>query len=178
MADAVDSSSGVILSAPAELSEGCETLIAADGRECIQVGPQFADWFWQGKKASWKQEDDALKAFLDKHEERTVIYIRCADYYPVQPPCQKGIPDPRVFSFGSLFWPIMRLDLVADLIETLLECKFPFVLGTMPPGSGVDDLITTIETSGIGMVVRRAPQLALLQHSSVGFCLVSFDLLA
>ena len=87
MAGAVDTSNGVILSVPAELSEGCETLIAVDGRECIQVGPQFADWFWQGKQASWKREDDALKAFLDKHEERTVIYIRCGDCYHVHLPC-------------------------------------------------------------------------------------------
>ena len=85
----IDTSSGVLLAIPAELSEGCGPLIAADGRECIEVGPQFSDSFWQGKMASWKQEDAALKAFLDKHEERTVIYVRWADSYPVHPPCRK-----------------------------------------------------------------------------------------
>lgn len=75
-------------------------------------------------------------------------------------------------SFGSLFWPVLRPDLMADLVEILLDSNFPFVMTTMPLGSGIGDLVDRVKSSKIGMVVKKAPQIALLQHSSVGFCLV------
>lgn len=34
-------------------------------------------------------------------------------------------------------WPIFRPDLIEDLFETLIEARFPFLLGTMPQGAEV-----------------------------------------
>jgi len=76
IAGMIDTSDGALFAIPAELSDGVKKPIVHDGRECLEVGPQYPDSFWRGEPGRWGQEDTALKEFLDRFKERSVIYIR------------------------------------------------------------------------------------------------------
>ena len=71
-----------------------------------------------------------------------------------------------------MFFPLRRIDILADLVTILTELNFPFIFSTLPPDAKIGDLVHQIDACGIGLIVKKAPQIALLQHPSVGYCLV------
>ena len=73
--DCIKAADGVSTAMPQELELGCREKIMATGKDCVEVGPQYPAWFFEGKRAAWGK-DHAVKEFLDRFEPGSVIYIR------------------------------------------------------------------------------------------------------
>ncbi|KDR69167.1 hypothetical protein GALMADRAFT_145572 [Galerina marginata CBS 339.88] len=94
-----------------------------------------------------------IEAFLDKmhvqHGENSVIFI----------------------SFGTVFWPAAP-DYVEEVIEALIEKKFPFIFCVASPYAKVsEDLVERVKSSGLGMMTQWAPQQFILNHRATGWFL-------
>ncbi|KAL7422604.1 hypothetical protein Q5752_003252 [Cryptotrichosporon argae] len=138
-------------------TEAAEASEAETGKELIMAGVQFPEPVWAGVKldaTTGSDDDRRVMAFLDemeaKHGKDSVLYI----------------------SFGSMFYPLGRPELVTWLIESLVEARMPFLFAhatTLAPADPA--LLAKIDAHADGCQVKFAPQWAVLEHDAVGFFL-------
>ncbi|KAF8327593.1 uncharacterized protein EI90DRAFT_3126930 [Cantharellus anzutake] len=148
--------SGLVLSTPPDIEPGLQRRIAEElNGICLHVGPQFPPSFW-AREATAIVHHESIE-FLDDCEKRfganSVVYI----------------------SFGSLYSPSQRPDLLETLIESLLstEPPLPFLLATATIGDVISDRVRKLvsESGGKGLITGFAPQLHVLQHPATGWFL-------
>lgn len=121
-------------------------------KELFAIGVQGPDDLWEGKSvvASTQDRDPALQ-FLDKVLET------------------KGEKQAMYISFGTVFFPALRPDLIAHLFETLLALERPFVFALASPLASLsEELLATFKASGLGYIAPFVPQIELLRHPAVG----------
>ncbi|KAJ6562501.1 hypothetical protein B0H19DRAFT_1375565 [Mycena capillaripes] len=74
-------------------------------------------------------------------------------------------------SFGTLFWPTVA-DYLDELIDVLIEKKFPFILCHASPVATVSPgLRDKIQTSDVGIITPWCPQQFILSHPATGWFL-------
>ncbi|KAK7042088.1 glycosyltransferase family 1 protein [Favolaschia claudopus] len=119
------------------------------------IGPLLPPGYGTGNSMAGMADpkNTAVHSFLDamasKHGVQSVLFI----------------------SFGSIFWPQAEEQL-EELINVLLEKQFPFIICYPSPSAHIpDQLLRSIETSGIGLAVRWAPQQYILSHPATGWFL-------
>lgn len=142
--------------------------------EIIHVGPQFPAWFWHGEAAPWLSGDDHLKTMLDRRQFGSVLYISYVGTCPWDLSLLQAPFLISHISFGTIFYPHLRDDLIEDLLATLVEAEIPFIMSAVPPSANLSQLEDLVERSqGLGIIAQNAPQISILQHPAVGFVLVS-----
>lgn len=132
-----------------------------DLKDVFAVGSQGPASLWSDGglyevRARLKGADIEVMEFLDRAER------------------QMGKNRALYISFGSLFFPILRLDLIVLLLETLLTLKspIPFVFATAAPYAFIDPvLVDRVHASGRGLILKYAPQYAILSHPAIGWFL-------
>ncbi|KAK6988581.1 glycosyltransferase family 1 protein [Favolaschia claudopus] len=119
------------------------------------IGPLLPPGYGTGNSTAGMADpkNTTVKSFLDamvsEHGVRSVLFI----------------------SFGSIFWPQAKEQL-EELINVLLEKQSPFIICYPSPSARIPDrLLHSIETSGIGLAVRWAPQQYILSHPATGWFL-------
>lgn len=95
--------------------------------------------------------------------------VLCRLCFPFQSGCS-------IISFGSLYSPSRRPDLLETLVESLLSVDppFPFLFATATIGHVISDRVRRLvaDSGGRGMITGFAPQLHVLQHRATGWFLV------
>lgn len=85
-----------------------------------------------------------------------------------------------MYSFGTVFFPYRRLDLLDMLIESLASATPPLPFIIAAPGVDsiiVDHLRMTIKKTGaLGIVVGFVSQMDVLSHGATGWFLVIFNI--
>ncbi|ODO07549.1 hypothetical protein L198_01128 [Cryptococcus wingfieldii CBS 7118] len=137
------------------------------------VGPQFPEEMWEGDFSvkAGSDDDKRVIAFLDqmkeKHGSNSVCYIRYRLLTLAWP--STNAPSP---SFGSLFFPIFRPELIRYILSTLQETGVPFVFAY---ASGIAPVPIELIEEFAGLedacFVKFAPQWAVLKHPATGFFL-------
>jgi len=153
------STSGLILPSFADLEpEVVKTLSGILNKPIHMVGMQFPEPIWQGRlldQVGFKDaEDKRVMRFLDEMKEKygdnRVVYV----------------------SLGSVFWPLLRPELMDFIIDSLIESPLPFLFAhatdLATPNTA---LLERINSSGKGCAVKFAPQWAVVNHPATGFFL-------
>ncbi|ODN76653.1 hypothetical protein L202_05296 [Cryptococcus amylolentus CBS 6039] len=146
---------GVVVPFIEELEpKATSTLEERLGKSIYAVGPQLPEEMWNGTVSQVAPDADGQKVirFLDdlkvKHGSRSVAYV----------------------SFGSLFFPFTRPELVTYLLQSLQESSTPFMFahpsGLRPPPTG---LIEPFEGLEDVCLVKFAPQWQVLNHDATAF---------
>lgn len=121
----------------------------------LLVGPQFSPNQWSGQLTSVPAAQQPVIDFCDtilaRRGPRSLLYI----------------------SLGSLFWPLLRPDLITMLIDTLTELDHPFLLAAGSPLCVLEDgLRERVAEQGVGMIFSGvAPQQHVLAHEATGIIL-------
>ncbi|EIW68320.1 hypothetical protein M231_00358 [Tremella mesenterica] len=149
--------SGLILPTIQELEEECHKALEVElGKPVYMVGIQFPRPMWQHTRQPIemeKPEDCRVIEFLDgmekKHGRNSVVYI----------------------SFGSLWYPSLRLELIVYILDSLAEAVIPYVFAyaTWLVTEQPKEIQEKIAAYPNGCMVKFAPQWQVLQHPAVGF---------
>ena len=77
-------------------------------------------------------------------------------------------------SFGSLNWPVLRPDLLVDLVSSLIEAHMPFLFAHSSESAvPTNELLDLVDSYGKNaMMIGHAPQEVVLAHEAVSFFLV------
>lgn len=78
-------------------------------------------------------------------------------------------------SFGSLFWPTQRPEIIEGLLDTMLRRNppVPFVFAMAADKAVIpEELVQRVQQSGRGFISRWVPQVEVLRHDAVGAFLV------
>ncbi|WVQ72686.1 hypothetical protein IAR50_002246 [Cryptococcus sp. DSM 104548] len=148
---------GIALAFTGELEpEAVAALEAETGKTIYTVGAQFPEEMWEGDFSfqAGSDDDQRVVTFLDqmqeKHGAKSVCYI----------------------SFGSIFFPLLRPELVRYILQTLRESGVPFVFAY---ASGMAPVPEVLIEEFVGLedacLVKFAPQWAVLKHPATGFFL-------
>ncbi len=118
--------------------------------------PQFTSNQWNGVLHPLNSAEQPVIDFCDKvvkaHGEKSMIYI----------------------SFGSLFWPVARPDLITALVDALTAAGKPFLIaGGSPMCCFEPGVMDKIAERGLGKVGGFVPQTHVLAHPATGWFLVS-----
>ncbi|KAJ7121066.1 hypothetical protein C8R44DRAFT_736757 [Mycena epipterygia] len=114
------------------------------------VGPLLPQGYGAGiASVPFAPWDTETKTFLDamqsQHGKRSVLFI----------------------SFGTVFWPTVKEQL-EELVDALIEKKFPFILCHASPFATVDEmLLEKIKASGVGIANPWFPQHSILNHPNL-----------
>ncbi|KDR73124.1 hypothetical protein GALMADRAFT_158263 [Galerina marginata CBS 339.88] len=120
-------------------------------KEFFVIGPLLPISY--GTKAQSPRGAADVEAFLDK------ILVRC------------GRNSVVFISFGTIFWPTVP-GYVDEVIEALIERKFPFVFSFASPFAKIsDELNEEVKLSGLGIIIPWAPQQFTLNHPATGWFL-------
>ncbi|KAH9476028.1 Hydroquinone glucosyltransferase [Psilocybe cubensis] len=77
----------------------------------------------------------------------------------------------KSISFGTAFWPTAP-DYVEEVIDALLEKQFPFIFAYASPAATLSDkLVAKVNSSGVGLLSKWAPQPYILSHQATGWFL-------
>ncbi|WVQ81833.1 hypothetical protein IAT38_003960 [Cryptococcus sp. DSM 104549] len=146
---------GIILPSAAEMEpENVKALEEELGKRIYMVGPQFSEAEWTKPVTVQPVTDDDKRVFTflsnmsAKHGPKSVCYV----------------------SFGSLFFPHRRPELVTYILQSLRDAGVPFVfayasgLAQVPEGlleefAGIED----------ACLVKFAPQWGVLNHEATGW---------
>ncbi|WVW85290.1 hypothetical protein I302_107328 [Kwoniella bestiolae CBS 10118] len=149
---------GLICPVSAEIEPtAVEALEKELGKRIYMVGPQFPDAVWAGEhpeRRAKNADDERVFAFLDKmgkkHGPKSVIYV----------------------SLGSLFFPVLRPELIKYILESLKESGFPFLFAH---ASGIaqvpQELLDEFKDDEDCCVVKFAPQWDVVNHEATGYFL-------
>nr|XP_019006455.1 uncharacterized protein I203_00043 [Kwoniella mangroviensis CBS 8507]OCF69916.1 hypothetical protein I203_00043 [Kwoniella mangroviensis CBS 8507] len=149
---------GLICPTSADLEpEAAVALEKELGKRIYMVSPQFPDAVWAGeypKRKAKNEDDERVFTFLDKMGKKygpnSVIYV----------------------SLGSLFFPVLRPELIKYILESLQESGFPFVfahasgIAQVPP-----ELLDELKDDENCCVVKFAPQWDVVNHKATGYFL-------
>ncbi|ODO05735.1 hypothetical protein I350_04796 [Cryptococcus amylolentus CBS 6273] len=145
---------GLILPGSEIGAEGADALAADWGRDLYIVGPQAPAQIWGGKTASKAATPDDAKAFefLDdmkaKYGPKSVAYI----------------------SLGTLFYPLLRPEIMRSIFKGLREAKIPFLFAhssaVLPTPT---ELINEFEGDEDVCIVKHAPQVSILANEATRF---------
>jgi UDP:flavonoid glycosyltransferase YjiC (YdhE family) len=124
------------------------------GKEIYAIGPQGQDNLWENKRSTSLAEESEreptlmfLDGILKKRGEKKALYI----------------------SFGSIFFPSKRPDIIFHLMETLADLQIPFVFALASPFAVLpEDQVAKLENSGLACFSKFAPQMDVLLHPAVG----------
>ncbi|WVQ72680.1 hypothetical protein IAR50_002240 [Cryptococcus sp. DSM 104548] len=145
---------GLILPGAEIGTEGVEALAADWGRDLYIVGPQVPAQIWAGKTASRAATPDDAKVFkfLDdmkaKHGPKSVAYV----------------------SLGTLFYPVLRPEIMRSILKGLREANIPFVFAhssVVVPAPA--ELIKEFEGDEDVCIVKHAPQVSVLANEATRF---------
>ncbi|WRT68708.1 uncharacterized protein IL334_005688 [Kwoniella shivajii] len=149
---------GLICPTTAEIEmEAVEALEKDLGKRVYMVGPQFPESSWIGEhpipKAS-NAEDEKVYRFLDDMDEKygpnSVIYV----------------------SFGSIFFPVLRPEIIRYILQSLKQAGFPFLFAHASGMAQIpDELIKELEEYDDCCIVNFAPQWDVVNHDATGFFL-------
>ncbi|KAG7096241.1 hypothetical protein E1B28_003690 [Marasmius oreades] len=97
------------------------------------------------------KDDEGVVLFLDRilkeYGEKSLIYV----------------------AFGTTWWPKDPTK-IYTLIDELLQARTPFLLPQSSPLAHIpDDIMSKVAASGLGKIVKWAPQETVLQHSVTGW---------
>ncbi|KAJ7161848.1 UDP-Glycosyltransferase/glycogen phosphorylase [Mycena crocata] len=135
-----------------------ETLAAFEGwvtgtlnKSVYAVGPLLPPGYGTGTTPSISPEHAEIETFLDsmqsKYGDNSVLFI----------------------CFGTLIWPTKQ-EQVEEVVEALIEKKFPFVLSHASPYAVMpESLLEKINSSGLGLATKWAPQQFVLSHPATGW---------
>ncbi|KDR78382.1 hypothetical protein GALMADRAFT_138474 [Galerina marginata CBS 339.88] len=134
-----------------ESLEAVKLLFSEWKKETYVVGPLLPSGY--GTVAQSNRGAVDIEAFLNemlsKHGKHSVLLI----------------------SFGTMFWPTAP-EYVDEVIEALVEKKFPFIFAVTSPYSQIPDgLAEKVKASGLGMLTRWVPQQFILNHPATGWFL-------
>ncbi|KAH9476195.1 UDP-glycosyltransferase 84A1 [Psilocybe cubensis] len=74
-----------------------------------------------------------------------------------------------LISFGTIFWTAEQ-SYIEEVIEALIEKKFPFILSYASPWAKMSDaLIEKIKATGLGLISKWVPQQYILSHPATGW---------
>ncbi|WVQ74616.1 hypothetical protein IAR50_004217 [Cryptococcus sp. DSM 104548] len=146
---------GVVVTFTEELEPKAAALLEKQlGKTIYTVGPQLPEEMWNGTVSQSAPDADGQKVikFLDdmkvKHGSRSVAYV----------------------SFGSLFFPVARPEIVTYLLQTLRETDTPFIFaytsGLKPPPPELLEPFKGLEDV---CLVKFAPQWQVLNHEATSF---------
>ncbi|WWD19336.1 hypothetical protein CI109_103795 [Kwoniella shandongensis] len=125
------------------------------GKKVYTVGPQFTAETWNGAKPSMFGESDDDKrvlAFMDKMKEK------------------HGLKSVAYISFGSLFFPVRRTELIRYILHSLRANDIPFVFAYASGMAKVpDDLVAEFKDDEDSCMVKFAPQIQILNHDALSF---------
>ncbi|WVQ68570.1 uncharacterized protein L199_006779 [Kwoniella botswanensis] len=149
---------GLICPTSADLElEAVEALEKELNKRIYMVGPRFPDAVWAGELPERKaknEDDERVFTFLDKMGKKygpnSVIYV----------------------SLGSLFFPVLRPELIKYILESLKESGFPFVFAH---ASGIvqvpQELLDELKDDENCCAVKCAPQWDVVNHDATGYFL-------
>ena len=142
---------GLISTGVGEIEPNAVKALEKDiGKRCLMVGPQYPEAVWRGETGNRSTDEDTKRVmdFLEAHPPHSVAYV----------------------SFGSIFWPYKRPEIVDYLIESLVSNSVPFIY-TQPselacPSPG---LLEMLDREPEACFVKFAPQWHVLSHPSLSF---------
>ncbi|CAD6576778.1 MAG: hypothetical protein TREMPRED_001769 [Tremellales sp. Tagirdzhanova-0007] len=142
---------GLISTGVGEIEPNAVKAVEKDfGKRCLMVGPQYPEAVWRGETGTRPTDGDAKRvmAFLDAHPPHSVAYL----------------------SFGSMFWPYERPEIVDYLVESLISNRVPFIY-TQPSELACPSpaLLEMFHREPETCFVIFAPQWHVLSHPSLGF---------
>ncbi|KAF4610327.1 hypothetical protein D9613_010450 [Agrocybe pediades] len=77
----------------------------------------------------------------------------------------------KSISFGTIFWST-RPEFIEEVLEALLEKKFPFVFAYASPFANLpEELLQRVKASGLGLISKWTPQQYILSHPATGWFL-------
>lgn len=132
-------------------------LLAGDlGHPTFAVGSQLSkDWLeYACLRPADTEQDRAVHDFLGSALRRfgpeSLVYV----------------------SFGTLYWPNDRPDIIRTIVKCLVASQKPFIIAKGPAGFIEPEQRDAIAQSARGILVDWAPQVKVLQHKATGIFLV------
>ncbi|PPQ92738.1 hypothetical protein CVT25_015359 [Psilocybe cyanescens] len=105
---------------------------------------------------------DGLVADTSRGSTETEVFLEKAQ-------AEYGENSVVFISFGTIYWP-QRHEYIEEVIETLIEKKFPFIFAYASRIAKLsDELKTRVESSGLGLISKWLPQQYILNHSATGW---------
>ncbi|PPQ80127.1 hypothetical protein CVT25_001426 [Psilocybe cyanescens] len=147
-----ESDAGFVTSAyvfEAESMEAIKSWFSEWNQDIYIIGPLLPTGYGIDEESDRgsKETSDFLQKSLVEYGENSVMLI----------------------SFGTVYWPAVQ-DYIEEVIEALIEKKFPFILCYASPFATLsDELIERIRSSGIGLVSKWSPQQYILNHPATGW---------
>ncbi|KAF8194683.1 hypothetical protein BJ912DRAFT_1087311 [Pholiota molesta] len=125
--------------------------LSAWGKTTYAIGPLMPIGY--GSNSISNRGDTAVETFLEKslqkYGEKSILFI----------------------SFGTVFWPT-KSEYVDELIDALIEKELPFLFCYASPFAKIsDESQKKVESSGLGLLTKWAPQQYVLTHKSIGWFL-------
>lgn len=151
------STTALITTTTQELEEECHAAVErALGKPVLMAGMQFPERMWRGAKmprSYASDEDKHVMGFLDdmqaKHGDKSVVYV----------------------SFGSIWYPALRPELVIYLLDSLIESGQPFIFAyaTWLLPNQPDAVKERLAAYPDGCLIKFAPQWQILEHPATAF---------
>ncbi|GJE92138.1 glycosyltransferase family 1 protein [Phanerochaete sordida] len=137
---------------PPETVQAFTDFLALNSRKLYFLGPLLSEAGDEAVVESKEIEKSPeiagfLKNALEKHGERSLVYI----------------------SFGTAYW-TTKPEQVWTFLDILMEKNIPFIMALASPFCSLpDEVAAKVKASGTGLIVPWAPQQALLEHPVTGW---------
>ncbi|PPQ89308.1 hypothetical protein CVT25_000375 [Psilocybe cyanescens] len=143
----------------------CDAVFAttAYAFEAESIGA-FKSWF-----ASWKKDAYVIGPVLSTRKVEDAPGSTETKDFLEKAQAEYGEKSVLLISFGTIFWPSEQ-NYIEEVIEALVEKKFPFILSYASPWAKIsDDLAQKIKATGLGLISKWVPQQYILTHPATGW---------
>ncbi|PPQ81811.1 hypothetical protein CVT25_013647 [Psilocybe cyanescens] len=124
----------------------------------------FKSWF-----ASWKKDAYVIGPVLSTRKVEDAPGSTETKDFLEKAQAEYGEKSVLLISFGTIFWPSEQ-NYIEEVIEALVEKKFPFILSYASPWAKIsDDLAQKIKGTGLGLISKWVPQQYVLAHPATGW---------